>query len=61
MRKLDILLLDPKWSLFKIKKTRNTTIKSSSDRSGGDDRYWPALVRDGAEGGDGRHNTLEGG
>jgi hypothetical protein len=60
MRKLDLLFLDPKWSLFKINKTKNKTIKNSSDQSGEDDGHWPALTHGGADGGDEWHNTLEG-
>jgi hypothetical protein len=42
-------------------KARYTTIKNSSDQSRGDDGYWPALIHGGADRGDGRYNTLEGG
>jgi hypothetical protein len=41
-------------------KTRNTTIKNSN-QSGRHDGHWLALARVGVDGGDGRHNTLEGG
>jgi hypothetical protein len=42
-------------------KTRYTTIKNSSDQSRGDYGYWLALIHGGANRGDGRYNTLEGG
>jgi hypothetical protein len=60
LRRLDLLLIDLKRSLFKTNKTRNTTIKNSSNRRGGDDGPWPVLARDGAGKGDEQHNTLEG-
>jgi hypothetical protein len=57
----DLLILDPKRSLFKTNKTRNATIKNNSDRTERDDGHWPTFAHGGANGGDGRHNTLEGG
>jgi hypothetical protein len=61
MRRLDLLLLDPKRSLFKTNKTRNTTIKNSNKSDGGDDGYtgqrWHVVERTEEMG----HNTLEGG
>ena len=36
------------------------TIKNSN-WSEGDNGHWPTLARGGADGGNGRHNTLEGG
>ena len=60
LRILDLLIIDPKRSLFKTNKTRSTTIKNNNDQSGGDDGHWQALARGGADGGDRRHNTLEG-
>jgi hypothetical protein len=60
LRRLDLLLIDLKRSLFKINKTRNTTIKNSSNQRGRDDGHWPTLARGGAGRGDGHHSTLEG-
>jgi hypothetical protein len=39
LRRLDLLLLDKKWFLFKTNKTINTTIKKSNDQNRGDDRH----------------------
>jgi hypothetical protein len=61
MRRLDLLLLDSKRSLFKTNKIKNTTIKNSCDQSGGDDCHWSVLARGRADRGDGRHNTFESG
>jgi hypothetical protein len=61
MRRLELLLIDPKPSLFKTNKTINTTIKNNSNWSGRNDEYWLALARGGAGRRDVQHNTLEGG
>ena len=50
----------PKTVLFKTNKTKNITIKSSSDRSRGDDGHWPALAYGGADRGNGLYSTLKG-
>jgi hypothetical protein len=61
MRRLDLLFLDPKLSLFKINKMKNIIIKNSSDRSGGDNGHWSTLARGEVDGGDRQHNTFESG
>jgi hypothetical protein len=61
LRKLDLLLIYPKQSLFKTNKTKNTIIKNNSNQSGRNDGHWLALTRCRANEVDGRHSILEGG